>query len=262
MMAEKKDIVLLAALISLLIFANYGFIDKKLADFTADYKTGMVERVIDGDTIVLQGGEHVRLLGINTPEKKEPYYGEAKMFLESLVLNKTVKIALGKEERDLYNRTLGYVVVGGENANFKIVENGFGNFYFPSGKDRHYGNFKKAWEKCVQKGINLCEKSADVCGGCVKLEELDWRGQKAVFYNACPFSCDLTGWEIKDEGRKKFSFPYFILESRKMVSVITGNEEGNESSFYWKKEDYVWTGTGDTLFLRDSEGRLVLWKNY
>jgi len=30
----------------------------------------------------------------------------------------------------------------------------------------------------------------------------------------------------------------------------------------WKKKDYVWTKTGDSLFLRDSKGKLVLWKSY
>jgi len=31
---------------------------------------------------------------------------------------------------------------------------------------------------------------------------------------------------------------------------------------FWKGKDYVWTSTGDTLFLRDDEGKLVLWEMY
>jgi len=29
---------------------------------------------------------------------------------------------------------------------------------------------------------------------------------------------------------------------------------------FWKNEDYVWAKTGDTLFLRDGKGKLVLWE--
>ncbi len=39
--------------------------------------SAIVSEVIDGDTIKLQNGERVRLLGINTPEKGQPYYEEA-----------------------------------------------------------------------------------------------------------------------------------------------------------------------------------------
>ena len=49
-----------------------------------------VESVIDGDTIILATGEHVRLLGIDTPERGECYYQEATDFLKSLLINKLV----------------------------------------------------------------------------------------------------------------------------------------------------------------------------
>jgi micrococcal nuclease len=32
----------------------------------------IVERVIDGDTLVLENGERVRLIGVDTPETKDP----------------------------------------------------------------------------------------------------------------------------------------------------------------------------------------------
>ncbi|MCL4419217.1 hypothetical protein M1146_03895 [Patescibacteria group bacterium] len=60
----------------------------------------------------------------------------------------------------------------------------------------------------------------------------------------------LKNWEIKDEGRKKFIFGNFILEKNREIKITA--EDFNE--------EYVWTETGDTLFLRDEEGKLVLWK--
>jgi len=48
----------------------------------------------------------------------------------------------------------------------------------------------------------------------------------------------------------------------KEVMIKVGEEENTENVLFWKGESYVWTKTGDTLFLRDEEGKLVLWKGY
>ena len=48
--------------------------------------SAIVSKVIDGDTIKLQNGERVRLLGINTPEMGQPYYEEATNRLKELIL--------------------------------------------------------------------------------------------------------------------------------------------------------------------------------
>jgi hypothetical protein len=52
------------------------------------------------------------------------------------------------------------------------------------------------------------------------------------------------------------------LKGKEEAKVIVGNKTNSENVFYWTKEDYVWTSTGDTLFLRDKEGNLVLWRAY
>jgi hypothetical protein len=95
------------------------------------------------------------------------------------------------------------------------------------------------------------------------LKELDVKMQTAVFENICSFSCSLDGWTIKDEGRKKFIFPNFKLNAGNMVNVtVAENGTNDNSNLYWIRKDYVWTESGDTLFLRDKEGKLVAWKNY
>ena len=37
--------------------------------YSRDEETRFVQRVVDGDTFVLENGERVRMLGIDTPEK-------------------------------------------------------------------------------------------------------------------------------------------------------------------------------------------------
>jgi len=253
----KKNVVVLIILIVLLFVINYSFLDSLLVDFFDEGEFVVVERVIDGDTVVVEGIS-VRLLGINSPEKGEQYYDEAREFLEEAVINKKVMLKFGKEKKDLYNRTLAYVFVGGKNINLELVRRGFANFYFPSGKDVYYEDFKEAWEECVE---NLCEMSEN---DCIELGEFDYKEEVVVFRNDCEFDCDLTGWEIKDEGRKKFVFPRFVLEEGESVRVIVSgnNTSNNRNELFWIRNDYVWTDSGDTLFLRDGEGKLVLWESY
>ncbi len=255
----KTKIALLILLILLGIFLAFSpNLDKKLEGYLTSSETAFIDRVIDGDTIE-SNGTSIRLLGINTPEKGEEYYNEAKEFLEDLILNKTVRLEYGKEREDRYKRTLAYLYLGNENINLKLIEKGYANFYFPSGKDMYYNEFFSAWEDCNE---NLCEISNNKCRECIKLTKFDYENEIVIFENICNFDCDMAGWDIKDEGRKHFSFSNFILESRKEVRIITGEGENNQENLYWKGETYVWTRTGDTLFLRDDEGKLVLWEWY
>lgn len=261
----KKEFLILVLCIFLLIILNYSFLDSKLRGFleNTDSQIIEVERIIDGDTITYireRNETSVRLLGINTPEKGERLYKEAKEFLEEKISNKSVKLVYGNEKTDRYGRELAYIFYKGENINKEIVEEGYGNYYFPSGRSRYYGDFVKAWEGCLEKEKNLCELSNFRCSDCIELERIDKFEQEVVFHNSCKYNCDLTNWSIKDEGRKKFVFPDFALNSDSEVSIKVGEGNNTKDTLYWKGESYVWTSSGDTLFLRDYDEGLILWK--
>lgn len=258
---KRKDVFLLAILILLLFVVNYPMLDKALEEFLIEHETVKIDRVIDGDTVVA-GNQSIRLLSINSPERGEKYYEEAKKLLENLVLNKTVELEFGKERYDKYKRILAHLFIDGKNINLKIVKEGLANFYFPKGKDVNYNNFKQAWNECIQSNKNLCEKSIDICANCIMLKEFDHQNQKVVFHNLCSFDCELTNWQVKHEGRKKFVFPDFVLYNNKDVKVIVGGGKDSKEELFWTDEEHVWTSTGDSLFLRDSDGRLVLWESY
>ena len=70
-----------------------------IPSFSHALELSQVSKVIDGDTITLENGEKVRLIGIDTPERGQCYYKEAKLRLTELVLNKKVEL-----EKDITNR--------------------------------------------------------------------------------------------------------------------------------------------------------------
>ncbi len=247
-MKKLEYVVGLVVLVLVFLIANYGSFDGWVVKNVGNQELIEVERVIDGDTVVVEGVS-VRMLGLNCPERGEKYYAEAKAYTESLVLNKTIVIE--RRGTDRYDRELAYLFDNDENLNAKIVEKGYANYYFPEGHDNYFGVFEKAWEECIARNENLCEKSLSKCAECIHLHKFG-PDESVIFYNSCDFNCNLEGWSIKDEGRKTFVFPDFVLKSEYQVEITA--EDFNET--------YVWTNTGDSLFLRDDKGKLVVWENY
>lgn len=256
-MQNKKYKILLGILILFFITINYTPLNNLVVKNLGNEETIVIDRVIDGDTVVVDKQSY-RLLGINTPEKGEYLYAEAKNYTTNLVLNKS--IIAEEKGKDRYDRVLAYIYNEDKNINLELIKEGYANYYFPEGKDIHYEEFSKAWQECIKENKNLCEKSSNKCAECVELKEWDFDNQKVVLYNKCNIDCSLNKWTIKDEGRKKFTFDNFILKSLNSVNIIVGNKTNTNDKLYWIGETYVWTSTGDSIFLRDDKSKLVLWE--
>jgi micrococcal nuclease len=95
----------------------------------AGLEQGVVARVIDGDTLVLENNERVRLIGIDTPEKGQRCFEGAKNRLEQLVLGKRVLMVKDVSERDKYGRLVRFVYLDGFFVNLALVEEGFAHAF-------------------------------------------------------------------------------------------------------------------------------------
>jgi micrococcal nuclease len=105
----------------------------QISPISQSFVTAKVAKVIDGDTIVIDTGEHIRYIGINTPEMEtnECYATEATMTNKNLVLGKTVRLEKDVSETDKYGRLLRYVYIshpeldsGSAFVNDELVKNG------------------------------------------------------------------------------------------------------------------------------------------
>lgn len=97
----------------------------------------VVERVIDGDTIIVRGGGKVRLLGINAPEvahrkqRAEPLGDEARQRLTGLLDGKRVYLEFDAQRRDRYERLLAHVTLeDGRNINELLLREGLARALF------------------------------------------------------------------------------------------------------------------------------------
>jgi len=85
---------------------------------------GVVTEVVDGDTVMLDNGLVVRMIGTQAPKlplgregfPTWPMADEAKTALEELVLGKEVQLGYGGEEVDRYDRALAHVFVTDESG--------------------------------------------------------------------------------------------------------------------------------------------------
>ena len=118
-------------------------------------------RVIDGDTIVLNGNETVRLIGVDTPETKNPrkpvevFGQEAYEFTKSLVEGKKVRLEYDQDKVDKYDRTLAYVYLDdGTFLNAQIILQGYGHAYtaFPF---KYMENFRNYERMARERGLGL-----------------------------------------------------------------------------------------------------------
>jgi len=125
-------------------------------------------RVVDGDTIEIENGIKVRLLGINTPEKGQIYYEEAKEYLKQF---ENESITIETKGVDKYGRILGHVFNEKTHLNEEIMQNGFATLYY-YGEDNYYSSLKKAESKAREEEEGIWKKSPRT--GCLELLELKY----------------------------------------------------------------------------------------
>lgn len=132
-----------------------------------NYADILVKRVVDGDTLLLESGERVRLIGIDTPEMHESdkLYRDAhrtqqdihaiqKMgrraweFTKNLVEGKRVSLEFDVEKYDKYDRLLAYVYLTDETfVNAKIVEEGYASLMTISPNVKYADLFLKLYHQ-------------------------------------------------------------------------------------------------------------------
>lgn len=105
--------------------------------------SGYCPYVVDGDTIDVDGVGRIRFVGVNTPERGQPGYQEAKDFVKILCLGKTVRLDIDNAKHyDKYGRVLAAVYSGDINVNAELLKRGYAEImYIPPSEFNPY-----SWE--------------------------------------------------------------------------------------------------------------------
>lgn len=122
--------------------------------FGAEMLRGKVVGIADGDTLTLLSPGNVqtriRLFQIDAPEKSQAFGQNAKASLSELVFGRTIDVRV--ETRDRYGRTVGTLLLEGNDINLEQVRRGMAWVYRQYAKDPVY---YKAEEQARQNHVGL-----------------------------------------------------------------------------------------------------------
>ncbi len=160
---------------------------------------GTVTKIVDGDTIDVQlssGPIRVRLHGVDTPERGQPWGKESTAALTALVMGKEVDIEPFSQDR--YERMIGIVFLGDLNVNLELVKRGHAWAY------RQYMRTNLVLEKSYVEDKTRLERCA--------------RDERARLLCAGPQQYQITGDRIVPGsalGYRQYSRPALVIESGK-----------------------------------------------
>lgn len=130
--------------------------------------TFWLSRIIDGDTIVVadaKGEFHVRLIGIDAPEKNQPYGSQATGEIKSLLGTKPIR--LNGSSKDRYGRLLAHVYSGETWVNLEMIRLGAAWSY--------RGKIDTFWADMNDAEQDARKKLRGLWGGASPIYPGDWR---------------------------------------------------------------------------------------
>ncbi|MCU0641974.1 MAG: thermonuclease family protein [archaeon] len=205
--------------------------------------------IVDGDTLKTEDGKTLRLVNINAPEKGTPNYRQAIEFLSKYV-NKSIEAEYLGEDK--YQRTLARLYAP-EYLNLEIVSLGLASKFLVD--ESELKEFAKAEKSAIARSIGIWNNSEYF--GCFD-SGIDSRNELIVLKNNCP-KINLVGWYLKDESRKTYTFK---KEMAGILILHSGAGEDNSTDLFWNSKENIWNNDRDSLYLFDSEGRIVHYEAY
>lgn len=256
-----KKILLVIIIISVAILGAYSF----TGSFLAEQKV-FVKRVIDGDTVEIDTGERVRLLGIDTPERGQVYYSEAKTRLKKLVENRFVALESDQTNKDKYGRLLRYIFLDSRLVNQILLEEGYAHILIIEPDEKYADLLLESEKKARESGLGLWK--FDKWLFCIGIQDFRYNApgndnnnlyqEYVTLRNKCDYAVPMSSWTLQDNSTNKYIFQEFLLQNKSTVTLHTGFGGDNETDLFWNKRIAVWNNNGDRLFLWDDKGDLIL----
>lgn len=209
-------------------YGNYGVNFEK--------RLHLVEKVVDGDTLIIENGIRIRLLGIDAPESVECFGVESKQRLSALVLGQEILLEKDQTASDNYDRLLRYVVLRNENPeiddvliNNELVRDGYAKSAYIKPNRRYLSQFQASEREAQDEGSGMWS-------ACEMEEKVDLEREQ----DSDPFSNECV---IKGNIGKSYEKDYFLpgcpnykrvkIDPRKGEKWFCTEEDAQDSG--WQK---------------------------
>jgi micrococcal nuclease len=243
-------------------------------------------QVVDGDTLVIgRDGieERVRIIGINTPESGECLADAAGERLAELVADGPIELISDTSDVDSFGRLLRYVETVDETGNGStdvgavLVAEGLAIARRYEPDVARADVYERLQEAARSDRVGLW--APDACGAATVVNEavevrvnadppgddtdaLD--GEWVEFINTTDDQIDLDGFTVADESASnRFTFDDAVLAPLGTLRLVTGCGTDTDTVVHWcASGSAVWNNGGDTVFLRDRAGNIVVATTY
>ena len=227
-----------------------------------------VRQVIDGDTVVLEDGRRVRYLGINAPERHEPYFEGATALNRRLTEGRRVTLEEDEVREDQYSRLLAYVYVHGEMVNARLIEAGLAHLLVIPPNQKHYDRLRglQRQARAARRGIwgyiigplKITSFKANAPGN----DRRNPNGEYVRIANVADDAVDIGGYTVTDRHGHRYTFPAVTLKPGYSVLLLSGRgmdltDPQEQIVLYWQSRGPIWNNDGDTATLRAPDGSRV-----
>ncbi|MCX8158710.1 MAG: thermonuclease family protein [Candidatus Pacearchaeota archaeon] len=245
---NKKYAFLLAFFITLFVFALFHLSSLLISEKNKKIESVVISRVIDGDTLILEDNRTIRLININSPEKNLQISNLAIGFLKSYE-NKSVNIEI--IDIDKYNRYLARIYVP-EYLNLRIVELGLASKFLV--QESELKLFSNAEKNAIKNHLGIWKPS--IYYNCFSTD-INPKEEKIIIINNCNIS--MTGFTIKDESRKIYSFKNISFSK---ITLHSNIGKDNSTDIFWNSKTDIWNNDRDSLYLFDNNGGIAHYESY
>ena len=228
-----------------------------------------IQRVIDGDTFVLNGGDRVRLVYVNTPEKKEELGAEAKAFARMKLTKRKVRIEGRK--RDGYGRLLADVFYKDKSFAVELTRAGLAHLFIippfeadktaailAAQKEARDDN-RGIWGTARYQGLfHITSFHADPYGN----DNFNLNGEAVRIASIGVEPASLKGYRLHNKRGEYYEFGDVTVPPGHTVLLHSGHgtdqlNPNKQMRVYWKRVASAWTNRQDAATLRDADGGLV-----
>lgn len=226
--------------------------------------TTLVTEVINNNTIKLDDGRIIYLFGIADGEDMEVFVEESTEKLRQIVLNKRITLGEAPSEDD---PDTFLVYVDGYEVNLELVRQGFGlptAEFDPDSADKYIlalfdaiGGHRGLWNT-PDYNIWIEEFNYDAEGN-----DNDNLNDEYVRIMADDL-VNFTNWRVEDSDGNGFTFGMLFTMPNETTgfTLFSGDGFNFLLTQYWESDTEIWDNYGDTLYLYDHNGRLVLEYSY
>lgn len=101
--------------------------------------------------------------------------------------------------------------------------------------------------------VSICRVQFDAPGD----DRLNLNGEWVAIANNGDENVLLAGWTLSDSTGTVYTFPPFILEPDRNVTVYTGSGDYNDTALFMGRTEPVWGNSGDVAILKDGGGTVI-----